>query len=90
MRRCCETFTARFEKIRRETCPFANLPEKRTARYGQTITAAEMKRCRWVEPNMVCQVKFSEWTRDQKLRQPVFLGIREDKNAQDVVREKAR
>jgi bifunctional non-homologous end joining protein LigD len=39
---------------------------------------------------MVCQVKFSEWTRDQKLRQPVFLGIREDKNAQDVVREKAR
>ena len=81
---------ARFEKIRRETCPFANLPEKRTARYGQTITAAEMKRCRWVEPNMVCQVKFSEWTRDQKLRQPVFLGIREDKNAQDVVHEKAR
>ena len=80
----------RFEKIRRDTCPFANLPEKRSARYGQTITATEMKRCRWVEPNMVCQVKFSEWTRDEKLRQPVFLGIREDKNAQDVVREKAR
>ena len=81
---------SRFEKIRRDTCPFANLPEKRSGRYGQTITATEMKRCRWVEPTMVCQVKFSEWTRDQKLRQPVFLGIREDKNAQDVVREKAR
>ena len=81
---------SKFEKIRRDTCPFANLPEKRSGRYGQTITATEMKRCRWVEPTMVCQVKFSEWTRDQKLRQPVFLGIREDKNAQDVVREKAR
>ncbi|MGA7214831.1 MAG: non-homologous end-joining DNA ligase [Terrimicrobiaceae bacterium] len=80
---------SRFEKIRRDTCPFTNLPEKRSARYGQTVTAAEMKRCRWVEPRMVCQVKFSEWTRDGKLRQPVFLGLREDKNARDVVREKA-
>ena len=80
---------SRFQKIQRETCPFTNLPEKRSARYGQTITAAEMKRCRWVEPSMVCQVRFSEWTRDEKLRQPVFLGIREDKNAPEVVREKA-
>jgi bifunctional non-homologous end joining protein LigD len=79
-----------FEKIRRETCPFTNLPENRNARYGQTITAAEMKRCRWVEACMVCQVKFSEWTRDRKLRQPVFLGIREDKDAKEVVRENAR
>jgi bifunctional non-homologous end joining protein LigD len=29
---------------------------------------------------MVCEVKFTEWTRDDRLRQPVFLGIREDKN----------
>ncbi len=81
---------SRFQKIQRENCPFTNLPEKRSARYGQTITAAEMKRCRWVEPSMVCQVRFSEWTRDEKLRQPVFLGVREDKNAPEVVREKAR
>jgi len=38
---------------------------------------------------MVCQVKFTEWTRDDRLRQPVFLGIREDKNPNEVVREKA-
>jgi len=81
---------SRFQKIRRDTCPFTNLPEERGGRYGQTVTAAEMKRCHWVEPNMVCQVRFSEWTREHKLRQPVFLGIREDKNAKDVVREKAR
>ena len=74
----------------RDTCPFANLPEKRGAGYGQTITAAEMRRCRWVEPNIVCQVKFSEWTRDNRLRQPVFLGLREDKNPTEVVREEPR
>jgi bifunctional non-homologous end joining protein LigD len=38
---------------------------------------------------MVGQVKFTEWTRDDRLRQPVFLGIREDKNGEEVVREKA-
>jgi bifunctional non-homologous end joining protein LigD len=37
---------------------------------------------------MVCQKKFTEWTRDDRLRQPVFLGIREDMNASEVVREK--
>jgi bifunctional non-homologous end joining protein LigD len=48
-----------------------------------------MKRCHWVKPVMVCQVKFAEWTRDDRLRQSVFLGIREDKNASEVIREKA-
>jgi bifunctional non-homologous end joining protein LigD len=36
---------------------------------------------------MVCEVKFTEWTRDDRLRQPVFLGIREDKEASEAVRE---
>jgi bifunctional non-homologous end joining protein LigD len=38
---------------------------------------------------MVCQIKFAEWTRDEKLRQPVFLGLREDKDASEVIHEKA-
>jgi hypothetical protein len=45
-----------------------------------------MKRCHWVMPKLVCQVKFTEWTRDDRLRQPVFLGIREDKSASEVIR----
>ena len=45
------------------------------------------KRCSWVEPVLVDQVKFTEWTRDGRLRQPVFLGLRDDKQAKDVVRE---
>jgi bifunctional non-homologous end joining protein LigD len=41
----------------------------------------------WVRPELVAQVAFSEWTRDGRLRQPRFLGLREDKPAGDVVRE---
>jgi bifunctional non-homologous end joining protein LigD len=36
---------------------------------------------------VVAQVKFTEWTRDDQLSQPVFLGLRSDKQAKDVVRE---
>ncbi|HEY3898133.1 MAG TPA: non-homologous end-joining DNA ligase [Chthoniobacter sp.] len=79
---------AAFKKIARQSCPFANLPEKHGGRWRQGITVAEMKRCHWVDPVMVCQVKFGEWTRDNLLRQPVFLGLREDKWAKDVVRER--
>jgi bifunctional non-homologous end joining protein LigD len=46
-----------------------------------------MRRCEWIDPVFVCQVKFAEWTRDGKLRQPVFLGLREDKKPTEVVRE---
>jgi bifunctional non-homologous end joining protein LigD len=76
-------------KIRVDNCPFYNLPAAGRNRWDQGLTAAEMKRCHWVKPVMVCQVKFTEWTRDDRLRQPVFLGIREDKNAEEVVREMA-
>jgi bifunctional non-homologous end joining protein LigD len=36
---------------------------------------------------VVVEVKFSEWTADGRLRQPIFLGVRDDKNARDVTRE---
>jgi DNA ligase D-like protein (predicted ligase) len=41
----------------------------------------------WVEPSLVAQVGFSEWTRDGRLRHPRYLGLREDKAAAEVVRE---
>lgn len=41
----------------------------------------------WVEPQLVAQVGFSEWTRDGRLRHPRFLGLRDDKPASEVVRE---
>ncbi len=41
----------------------------------------------WVKPEIVCQVRFLEWTKDGMLRAPVFVGLREDKAAQEAVRE---
>jgi DNA ligase D-like protein (predicted ligase) len=41
----------------------------------------------WVEPELVAQIGFTEWTRHGRLRHPRFLGLREDKAARDVVRE---
>jgi len=38
----------------------------------------------WVEPKVIVEVKFAEWTADRILRQPIFLGIRDDKDARDV------
>jgi len=50
------------------------LPEKLSTR--DTI--------QWVEPKLVCQVKFTEWTDDLHLRHPVYLGLRIDKKAKEV------
>ena len=45
------------------------------------------KNVHWVEPQLVAQIAFSEWTEDGKLRHPRFLGLREDKSPHEVVRE---
>jgi bifunctional non-homologous end joining protein LigD len=44
----------------------------------------------WVRPTLVAEVKFAEWTSKGELRQPVYLGLRADKRAKDVVRERER
>jgi bifunctional non-homologous end joining protein LigD len=46
------------------------------------------ERPHWVRPELVAQIKFTEWTADGKLRHPVYLGLRDDKKAADVVRER--
>jgi bifunctional non-homologous end joining protein LigD len=64
---------ARLAPLRRDTSPFAD--------------EVRMKDVTWVEPEVVAQIGFSEWTRDGRLRHPRFLGVREDKAASEVVRE---
>ena len=51
--------------------------------------APRVKTAHWVKPRLVAQVSFTEWTSDNRLRHPSFLGLREDKSAtaKDVVRE---
>jgi bifunctional non-homologous end joining protein LigD len=44
---------------------------------------AEVRKATWVEPKLVCEVRFNEWTTDKKLRAPIFQGFRDDINAQD-------
>ena len=41
----------------------------------------------WVTPKLVCEVTFQEWTHDGRMRQPIFVGLREDKDPRDVRRE---
>jgi bifunctional non-homologous end joining protein LigD len=46
--------------------------------------APRFKKATWARPELVCQVRFTEWTGDGKLRHPVFLGLRDDKDAREV------
>ncbi|MDB6063973.1 MAG: polymerase LigD, ligase domain protein [Pedosphaera sp.] len=86
-REMLEMLYAKFQKLIRRDCPFANLPTKRSGSGSLGLSAAQMKNCTWLEPRLVCQIRFSEWTRDGHLRQPVFLGLREDKDPREVIRE---
>ena len=78
---------ADFMKRRVGACPFVDLPRPKKPRFGAGMTAGEMRHVTWVKPEIVCQVRFTEWTDDGSLRHPVFLGLRQDKSASDVVRE---
>jgi bifunctional non-homologous end joining protein LigD len=62
---------AQLDAIARKKCPFAAQPP-------QTSNAV------WVEPELVCEVKFQEWTPDERLRAPVFVRLRDDVDAKDV------
>jgi DNA ligase D-like protein (predicted ligase) len=68
-------------------CPFKNLPEQRTSRWGESLTAEKMDQCRWIKPKLVCKVAFVEWTDTGHLRHCTFVAMRDDKKAVDVVRE---
>lgn len=50
--------------------------------------APRIRTAHWVKPRLVAQVSFTEWTSDHRLRHPSFLGLREDKSVNEVVREK--
>lgn len=61
----------RLKPLERKTSPFEETPKTNEAAH-------------WVKPEVVVEVKFSEWTADRRLRQPIFIGVRDDKNAKDV------
>ena len=77
----------KFQRELKDDCPFADLPSKQGGEWVQGITPSMMKKMHWVNPVFVAEIKFAEWTRDGKLRQPVFLGLRDDKDPHEVTRE---
>jgi bifunctional non-homologous end joining protein LigD len=64
--------------LKRPTSPFPEVPKMPKVRKSDVI---------WVEPELVCEVEFAEWTHDGRLRSPTYKGLREDKSAEEVRRE---
>jgi bifunctional non-homologous end joining protein LigD len=77
----------RLRALESARCPFANLPEAKGGRWGQGLTAEKMAECRWLQPRLVAQVEFVEWTPDHHLRHSRFVGLRDDKDPRSVRRE---
>jgi bifunctional non-homologous end joining protein LigD len=75
---------AALEPLRRDTSPF-ELGWDPAVKYAARVR--ERGPLVWVEPQLVCEVEFTEWTHEDTLRAAAFKGLRDDKDARDVVRE---
>jgi bifunctional non-homologous end joining protein LigD len=73
-----ERLLAKLRPLERPDSPFAAPPKMPRVRKGDVV---------WVEPRLVAEVEFVEWTHDERLRAPSYLGLREDKAPEDVRRE---
>jgi bifunctional non-homologous end joining protein LigD len=70
-RKGLEEMFRRLKPLERKTPPFEETPKTN-------------EKAHWVKPEVVVEVKFSEWTADRRLRQPIFLGVRDDKDPKEV------
>jgi bifunctional non-homologous end joining protein LigD len=75
-------------ELRQKQCPFVDLPSEGSSRWGGGVSAEDMKEMVWTKPDLVVQIQFVEWTAENRLRHSRFLGLRSDKAATDVGREK--
>jgi bifunctional non-homologous end joining protein LigD len=73
-----EKLLDKLRPLKRSTPPFAEVPKMPKVRKSDVI---------WVEPKLVCEVEFVEWTHDGRLRAPSYQGLREDKDPHQVRRE---
>ncbi len=68
-----------FDKLKTSTSPFSTIP-KLNGTKGKVY---------WLKPELVCNIKFLEWTQDEHMRNPVFMGLRNDKGVKEVTNESA-
>lgn len=73
-----ESLSKKLKALEQKKCPFEECDE------------ISSRGVHWVKPQLVGEIKFSEWTSYDKLRHPRFMGLREDKDAKDVVKEEAK
>lgn len=78
---------AQLASLEAEACPFVNLPEASGGRWGQGMTAAKMRNCIWLHPEVIAQFRFLEWTSNDHLRHASFVALREDKDPRAVFKE---
>jgi bifunctional non-homologous end joining protein LigD len=74
-----EKLMSKLRPLERPEPPFDAVPKMPKVRKGDVV---------WVEPKLVCEVEFAEWTHDGRLRAPSYQGLREDKEAAEVRRER--
>jgi DNA ligase D-like protein (predicted ligase) len=73
-----DRLSAKLRRLERQTSPLAD------------TKGIQVKGVHWVRPELVAEVGFAEWTPDGKLRHPRYLGLRDDKSADQIVRERPR
>ena len=73
----CTRLGALFDELATDECPFDPLPPR----------AEILRGPRWVRPELVAELEFGEWTHDDRLRHPSYLGLRDDKAASEVTRD---
>jgi len=69
-----ESVFSKLKPLEQKACPFETVPETNTP-------------ATWVKPILVCEVKFKQWTTDGRMRHPVFVGLREDKDAPEIIQD---
>jgi len=78
---------AQLKSLEIDRCPFVDLPNSKASHWGAGVTQDQMKEMHWLKPQLVTQIRFVEWTSDGHLRHAAFLGVRDDKQPNDVRRE---
>jgi bifunctional non-homologous end joining protein LigD len=84
-------FTQKAHRMLRQKLEALKLPPSQASKTGAfaAVPAEARRGAIWVRPELVAQVRFATWTADTLVRQAAFLGLREDKSANEVVREDA-